>query len=113
MFYIPRLAEAKIENSLSKQKILILLGARQVGKTTILTRVLKKYHGTIFNLDIEVDKARFLIAKNLSPTDAIKSLGSPQVIAIDEAQRLPEISRIVKGCFSNNCMIYFLYGNKY
>ena len=99
MFYIPRLAEAKIEHLLGNKKILILLGARQVGKTTLLTRVLKKYHGTIFNLDIEVDKARLLVAKNLSPSDAIKSLGSPQVIAIDEAQRLPEISRIVKGWF--------------
>ena len=86
MFYIPRLAEAKIEHLLGNQKILILLGARQVGKTTHLTRVLKKYYGTIFNLDIEVDKARFLVAKNLSPTDAIKSLGSPHMIAIDEAQ---------------------------
>lgn len=100
MFYIPRLVEAKIEHYITtSNKVLILLGARQVGKTTLLTRILERYHGTIFNLDIEVDKARLVVAKNLSPSEAIKSLGSPEVIAIDEAQRFPEISRIVKGWF--------------
>ncbi len=99
MAYITRIAESIIEHSINNHKVLILLGARQVGKTTLLSRVLTRYNGTIFNLDIEVDKARLLVAKNLSPREAIKSLGDLEVIAIDEAQRFPEISRIVKGWF--------------
>ena len=49
------------------------------------------------NFDVEVDKARFRAAAALAPTDALRSLGNPAVLVIDEAQRLPETSRIVKG----------------
>lgn len=108
MIYIPRLAEEKIERSINISKVLILLGARQVGKTTLLKRVLERYNGIIFNLDIEVDKARLLIAKDLSPTEAINSLGNPQIIAIDEAQRFPEISRIVKSWFDAGISTKFI-----
>jgi predicted AAA+ superfamily ATPase len=51
------------------------------------------------NFDIEVDKLRFLAAAALSPAEALRSLGSPAVLAVDEAQRLPEASRIVKGWY--------------
>lgn len=102
MTYIPRLAEELVEKSLNNRKILILIGARQVGKTTLLSRLLNKYGGKIFNLDIEIDKARLLVAKNLPPHDAIRSLGDPRILVIDEAQRVSEISRIVKGWFDAN-----------
>ena len=99
MEYIPRLSEKEIEKSLGNNKILILLGARQVGKTTLLNRIIHKFGGKLFNLDIEVDKNRLYLAKSLTPPEAIKSLGDPNILVIDEAQRLPEISRIVKGWF--------------
>lgn len=97
--YIPRLAEKKIEQSLANKKITILLGARQVGKTTLFSRLLETSGGIILNLDIEVDKARFLAVKNFSPQKALEALGQPKVLVIDEAQRLPEIGRIIKGWF--------------
>ena len=54
--------------------------------------------GAVFlNLDIEVDKARFRAAAALAPADGLRSLGNPAVLAIDEAQRLPEAARIIKG----------------
>jgi len=49
------------------------------------------------NFDVEVDKARFLAAAALEPTEAMRALGSPAVLVIDEAQRLPACSRIVIG----------------
>jgi len=44
-----------------------------------------------------VDQARFRAAAALSPTDGLRSLGNPPVLVIDEAQRLPETPRIIKG----------------
>jgi predicted AAA+ superfamily ATPase len=49
------------------------------------------------NFDVEVDKMRFRAASALAPVDALRSLGNPPVLVIDEAQRLPEAARIIKG----------------
>ena len=35
-----------------------MLGTRQVGKTTLIERLLKETTGVILNLEIEIDKAR-------------------------------------------------------
>lgn len=101
MSYIPRQAEKLLKSALNNSKILILLGARQVGKTTLLNHLIANQKDKIYNLDIEVDKAELLVAKSLSPQEAIKNLGNPQILIIDEAQRLPEISQIVKGWFDS------------
>jgi predicted AAA+ superfamily ATPase len=46
---------------------------------------------------VEIDKQRFLAAAALSPADGLRSLGSPEVLVVNEAQRLPEAARVVKG----------------
>jgi predicted AAA+ superfamily ATPase len=78
-------------------KVVIVLGARQVGKTTLVEHVLAGRKAVFLNFDVEIDKRRFLAAADLSPGEGLKSLGSPDVLAVDEAQRLPESVRIVKG----------------
>ncbi|MDZ7587075.1 MAG: AAA family ATPase, partial [Patescibacteria group bacterium] len=101
MTYIPRLAEALVRKNLNSRKILILLGARQVGKTTLLSQVIAKQNGRIFNLDVEIDKTELLANQALAPDEAIKNLGNPKILIIDEAQRYPQISRIVKGWYDS------------
>lgn len=98
--YIPRLAEKTLENLLKTPKVIMILGARQVGKTTLVEHVLKQGSDTlILNFDIEVDKARFVAAGKLTPEEGLKSLGSPKILVIDEAQRLPEVGRVIKGWY--------------
>ncbi|MCU0857877.1 MAG: AAA family ATPase [Pontiellaceae bacterium] len=97
--YLRRLAEQPLKNILSGDKVGIILGARQVGKSTLLEHVLAGQSATFLNFDVEVDKARFQAAASLSPVDGLRSLGSPAVLVIDEAQRLPETSRIIKGWY--------------
>ena len=99
--YINRIAENKIKNFLDSPKVVIVLGARQVGKTTLIERILKHHKGAILNLDIEVDKARLLGISHLTPVDAMNNLGNPSLFVVDEAQRLPETARIVKGWFDS------------
>jgi hypothetical protein len=95
--YIKRDAERLLKDLLEGDKIGVILGARQVGKTTLVERVLGGRSATFLNLDVEVDKSRFLAAASLSPRDGLRSLGSPEVLVLDEAQRLPGTSRIIKG----------------
>ncbi|MDI6731550.1 MAG: ATP-binding protein [Candidatus Margulisbacteria bacterium] len=97
--YLKRMAEGELISLLNAPKVIIVLGARQVGKTTLVKHVLsgKKYQ--LFNLDIEVDKQRVQAIASLPPIDALKSIGNPDFIVIDEAQRLADAGRIVKGWF--------------
>jgi predicted AAA+ superfamily ATPase len=95
--YIKRRAELLLKEILADCKVGVLLGARQVGKTTLVEHVLSGQGAVFLNFDVDVDKARFLAAAALAPKDGLRSLGNPSVLVIDEAQRLPEASRIIKG----------------
>jgi predicted AAA+ superfamily ATPase len=97
--YLKRIAEQPLRDILAGDKVGILLGARQVGKTTLVEHVLAGQSAVLLNFDIEIDKLRFLAAAALSPAEALRSLGSPGVLVVDEAQRLPEAPRIVKGWY--------------
>ena len=55
-----------------------------------------------------MDKARFLAAAAVSPRDSLRALGNPSVLVIDEAQRLPETPRIVKGWHDTRLPTTFL-----
>lgn len=99
--YIKRLAENQLKSLINNPKVIILLGARQVGKTTLIERILQEHQGMILNLDIVVDKDKLLVVSRMAPNDAMKILGNPPLLVIDEAQRLPEAGRIVKGWFDS------------
>ena len=97
--YITRTAEDTLRWMLQTRKVGLVLGARQVGKTTLVDHVLQQQNALFLNLDIDVDKQRLLAISTLSPDAAHNALGRPEILVIDEAQRLPETSRIVKGWY--------------
>src|SRR3990167_9173793 len=97
--YIQRLAEAALQHSFQSSKVLIILGARQVGKTTLVQHFLRNKKVVYLNLDIGIDWNRLQAATTLPPRDALKSFGLPDVLVIDEAQRKPETSSMVKGWY--------------
>ncbi|MFA5203810.1 MAG: ATP-binding protein [Lentisphaeria bacterium] len=106
--YLKRQAEPLLKAMLASGKVGIILGARQVGKTTLVEHVLAGQDTTFLNFDVEVDKARFRAAAALAPGDAMQALGHPAVLVIDEAQRLPEASRIIKGWHDARLPVKFL-----
>ena len=95
--YIPRIAEDYLTKDLSSGKVIILLGPRQAGKTTLIRHVLENKRAFFLNFDLDVEKQRFLAASVLDPDSAMAAFGNPEFLVIDEAQRLPESLRIVKG----------------
>ncbi len=99
--YIRRIAENILRQVLDNGKVGIILGARQVGKTTLVQEGLKGKNALFLNFDVEIDKRRFQAAGSLTPPDAVRTLGSPEILVIDEAQRLPEAARVVKGWYDS------------
>jgi len=99
MRYIPRSIEKSISQSLGNRKVLFLLGARQVGKTTLVEHILKTSHGDLLNMDTQIDRARFKDAAQLEPAEGVRALTTSGILVIDEAQRVPAIGRIVKGWY--------------
>lgn len=94
--------------NLTNPKVLMILGARQVGKTTLIKSSLFDKKIKYLNLDIEVDKQSFLRSASLNSQSAMSSFFNPEVLIIDEAQKLSETGRIVKGWYDSDLPIKFI-----
>jgi len=99
MQYIPRILQEKVEEKLKNKKILLLLGARQVGKTTLIQRILESHQGQLLNMDFEIDRKQIIAAAKKDTNEITKMFGAKSLLVIDEAQRLKDIGRIVKGWY--------------
>jgi len=93
---------------LKSSKVLMILGSRQVGKTTLIKSQLLGVKIKYLNLDIEVDKQTFLRSSSLTPQSAMGSFSDPEVLIVDEAQKLAEVGRIVKGWYDSNLPVKFM-----
>jgi len=72
------------------KKVVILYGARQVGKTTLSKEVLSKLNDSI--LSINADEAKYLDILSSRDLDKIKLLVEDYgVLFIDEAQQIPNV----------------------
>lgn len=89
----PRILEKTIREQIGRKRGIILMGARQVGKTTLIKKILegKDY---LF-LDGDDPTVRSLFS---SPnTEQIRSIvGGHKLLCIDEAQRIPDIGLTLK-----------------
>lgn len=95
MYYINRTIENKIKDRLFKGKIIIIYGARQVGKTTLAKKLLSDYGSNGRYLNCE----QLSVERGLNQLEAekIKSfLGSYKLIILDEAQNIANIGKILK-----------------
>jgi hypothetical protein len=110
MQLIKRTANTLIKSwfNLSPSKVLMVLGARQVGKTTLIKNNFSGTKTKYLNLDIEVDKQSFLRSASLGPKLAISSFSDPEVLIIDEAQKLSETGQIIKGWYDSNLPVKFI-----
>lgn len=88
---IPRELERKIKEILDDQrKIIVLYGARQVGKTTLIEKIIQNFEGKI----LKVNADEQLFNETLSSRDFIKLKGMVagyDLLFIDEAQRIADI----------------------
>ena len=91
---IPRLLEKNIQNKTSSGKAIILMGARQVGKTTLLKTLFGKTPGVMWLNGDEKDTQDLLLNSSSSRLKAY--FGKKTIVIIDEAQRIPDIGLRLK-----------------
>src|SRR3989338_11495894 len=100
---INRLILSKLQEELTRPEILILLGPRQVGKTTLLKMLqdyaLGKGYQTAF---FDLEQPQILADFNRSNKEIIqKIVESGKIIFIDEFQYVANISKIFKSIFDS------------
>lgn len=88
---IQRHVESRIIKALSDTPVVLISGARQVGKTTLARHLIKKFPGGEY---LSFDDAAVLTAASADPSGFIRSLPNP--VVIDEAQRIPAIFTAIK-----------------
>lgn len=95
MNYIPRTILPFIEASLFKGKVMIIYGARQVGKTTLLRMIRDGYPADSIYLNMDEPDLRMEFSDRTS--SELKALiGNRKLVLIDEAQRVKNIGLSLK-----------------
>lgn len=92
---IIRRVYTKIQQRLFRGKAILILGPRQVGKSTLCEFVLKETGQSYFNLNGDDADVR----SELSETSATRLraiIGSHKLVFIDEAQRIPNVGLTLK-----------------
>lgn len=91
---IHRIIEQLIENDFGRGKIIVLMGARQVGKTTLFDSVVSGSSNVLrLNCDNYDDRSDL---ENKTSTELRQLMGNHEVVIIDEAQRAKNIGLSLK-----------------
>lgn len=95
MELITRILEDQLIKSLIPQKVVILLGPRRVGKTVLIKQVIERLQEPYLLLNGE-DFSVVEILSRRSVQHYKNLLGDKRVLLIDEAQKIPEIGKVLK-----------------
>ncbi len=89
----PRIVANTIKDNIGKGKAIIVVGARQVGKTTLIKKVLEGSDYLFLDAD---DPTTRKIMTNPNTEQLKTILGDSQIVFIDEAQRINNIGITLK-----------------
>lgn len=89
-----RIIQEHIEANLFKNKVIIIYGARRVGKTTLSKSILQKHeNGKYINCELLQNK----MALETTNSEALRSfLGKDKIVVLDEAQYIKDIGLTLK-----------------
>ena len=96
--FIARNLQAYAEKRLEHNPVVALLGARQVGKSTLAKQILKKHRHALY-LDLEKSSDRQKIEAD---PELFLKLNQDKLICLDEIQFLPNIFQSIKGHIDQN-----------
>ena len=91
---IHRILEQKARQLLGSRKAIIIMGARQVGKSTLLHQLLDDSREVLWLNGDDSDVREMF--RDISSTRLRAMIGSKRFLVIDEAQRIPDIGLRIK-----------------
>jgi len=92
---IARLLYQSIVSKLFHNKVIIVYGARQVGKTTLVKEILAEYSGSSLYINCDLVPNQHLLDYT-NPQWFLDAFQNKELIVLDEAQNIPQIGRILK-----------------
>lgn len=92
---IKRTLQDKISERIEPGKVVIIYGARRVGKTILMKEIVNNFNGKIMLLNGEDFDVQTLLA-NRSVANFRHILSGIDLLAIDEAQNIPDIGSVLK-----------------
>jgi len=92
---VERHLKKEIQKFLFKKKTIVLYGARQVGKTTLVEDLIKDLPGKKLLLNGDDADIRESLSK-LNPEKLKPLIGDHSIVVVDEAQRIPETGLALK-----------------
>lgn len=95
MNILDRILTKKIEKKLLPNKVVLLFGARRVGKTILIRQIVKGFEGKVLLLNGEDDDTIALLNEK-SISNYKNLLNGIDLLVIDEAQNIPEIGQKLK-----------------
>lgn len=107
MHHLDRDIKPQLEKWFNQGKALLLIGPRQVGKTTLLKQIAAEKSIEATWLDADLPEVRQLLS---TPTLAniTSAIGSYKIVVIDETQRLPNAGLLLKIMVDNFKDVQFL-----
>jgi predicted AAA+ superfamily ATPase len=104
--YIKRTLEKPLRNSLFKQKVVILYGPRQAGKTTLLKHILKDHSKTKW-VDCElIENNQLLQGRNTQ--DLFSLVKGMNIVVFDEAQTINNIGQVLKTLIDHHPEVQYI-----
>jgi hypothetical protein len=94
--FIARALYAEFKRRLKPQKVLILLGARRVGKTELIKKYLSEINEKDYQFYNGEDQNTWTLLADRSVSNYKRLLGNTKLLVIDEAQKIPDIGLKLK-----------------
>lgn len=97
---IRRELQRVIETNLFKGKVISVLGARQVGKSTLMQQLTENLTGKVQFLNCDEPEILALLT-DANTQDLRIQIGDSRIVVIDEAQQVPNIGMVLKRMVDN------------
>ena len=97
---ILRQLQSSIEDKLFKGKTILLIGARQVGKSTLFRQIISNREESILQLNCDEPEVKEMLTNQNTP-ELRNLIGNNKIVMIDEAQRVPDIGMTLKRITDN------------
>lgn len=98
------------ELRLQKPQIILILGMRQTGKTTLAKTAVSDREYVFFNFDLAGDRAEFL-DQNRHRLRLFAERNKDKIVVIDEVQKLPESTNVIKHLYDQYNLRFILTGS--